>query len=104
MSKAHEHQGIIAKSALRKCTSKSLILRTHGVLASHRIRWVPATASAGWNGPHSIAPFGEFVAAPYGALVAQNYFTKEGYAIKMHQSHIFLRRDCVRKCLQASRQ
>jgi len=89
MSKTHEHQGIIAKSALRKCTSKSLILRTHGVLARHRIRWVPATASAGGNGPPSIAPFGEFVAAPCGAMVAQNYLTKEGYAIRC-TNHIFL--------------
>lgn len=33
MSKAHKHQGIIAKSAPGKCSSKSLILRLCRVLA-----------------------------------------------------------------------
>ena len=36
MSKAHKHQGIIAKSGPRRCASKSLILRTRRVLARHR--------------------------------------------------------------------
>ena len=35
MSKAHKHQGIIAKGAQRRCASKSLILRTCRVLARH---------------------------------------------------------------------
>src|ERR1019366_4160950 len=33
ISKTHKHQGIIAKSAPRRCACKSLILRTRGVLA-----------------------------------------------------------------------
>src|SRR5664279_399037 len=37
MSKAHKHQGIIAKSALGRCSSKSLILRLCRVLARRRI-------------------------------------------------------------------
>ncbi|HEY4934345.1 MAG TPA: hypothetical protein VII23_22490, partial [Terriglobales bacterium] len=36
MSKAHKHQGIIAKSALGRGSSKSLILRLCRVLARHR--------------------------------------------------------------------
>jgi hypothetical protein len=35
MSKAHKHQGIIAKSAPGRCSSKSLILRSCRVLASY---------------------------------------------------------------------
>jgi hypothetical protein len=37
MSEAHKHQVIIAKSAQRRCASKSLILQTCRVLARHRI-------------------------------------------------------------------
>ena len=36
MSKAHKHQGITAKSAPGRCSSKSLILRLCRVLARHR--------------------------------------------------------------------
>ena len=36
--KARKHQGIIAKSKPGRCASKSLILRTRGVLARHRLR------------------------------------------------------------------
>ena len=38
MSKAHKHQGIIAKSAPGRCSSKSLILRLCRVLARHSVR------------------------------------------------------------------
>ena len=37
MSKAHKHQGIIAKSAPGRCSSKSLILRLCRVLARHSL-------------------------------------------------------------------
>jgi hypothetical protein len=36
MSKARKHQEIIAKSAPGRCASKSLILRTRRVLATHK--------------------------------------------------------------------
>jgi len=38
ISKTHKHQGIIAKSAPRRCACKSLILRTRRVLARDRKR------------------------------------------------------------------
>jgi hypothetical protein len=38
MSKAHKHQVMIAKSAQRRCASKSLILRTRRVLAKHSVK------------------------------------------------------------------
>jgi len=41
------------------------------------------------SGPPSIALFGELVPAPCGAMVAQNYLTKEGYAIRC-TNHRFL--------------
>src|ERR1035438_4922246 len=34
--KARKHQGIIAKSKPGRCASKSLILRTYGIVASHK--------------------------------------------------------------------
>jgi hypothetical protein len=38
MSKAHRHQGMLAKNAPRRFASKSLILRTRRVLARHNER------------------------------------------------------------------
>jgi hypothetical protein len=50
MSKAHKHQGIIAKKRAGQRASKSLILQTRRVLARHR---VPAQY---WIGHHATNP------------------------------------------------
>src|ERR1017187_6924283 len=62
ISKTHKHQGIIAKSAPRRCACKSLILRTRRVLArdSHGLRGdedqrsLPARPNLSQNDPEQL--------------------------------------------------
>ena len=51
MSKALEHQGIIANSVPRRCAPKSLILRTYGIVASHRVGPPRGTGSTQFRSP-----------------------------------------------------